>query len=55
MRKLTFKERRDLAQAYALKHNELPLCIDAHGWKGIPKYMDVIDNTGWDIPKYELE
>jgi thymidylate synthase len=53
-RELSFKERRDLAQIYAKENNKLPLSIDAHGSKGIPQYMDTIDNTGWDIPKYEL-
>ena len=51
---LTFAERRDLAVDYALKNNKLPLAIDAHGRDGIPRYMDVIDNTGWDIPKRRI-
>ena len=49
-RKLSFKERRDLAHEYAVFHNKLPLCIDAHGHEGIPKYHEVINKTGWNIP-----
>mgnify|MGYP003418037714 CR=1 FL=1 len=54
-RPLTFKERRDLAYDYAEKHNLFPLAIDAYGHKGIPEYMKVIDDTGWNIPKYHLD
>tara|TARA_Y100001937_G_scaffold81004_1_gene109610 strand:- start:1151 stop:2170 length:1020 start_codon:yes stop_codon:yes gene_type:complete len=53
-RELTFAERRDLAQEYAKENNLLPLAIDAYGREGIPKYMEVIDNTGWNIPKREI-
>jgi hypothetical protein len=49
-RELSFKERRDLSYEYAIKNNAIPLCIDAYGEKGIPKYMETINNTGWDIP-----
>jgi hypothetical protein len=49
-RELSFKERRDLAYHYAIKNNKFPLCIDAYGVNGIPKYMETINNTGWDIP-----
>jgi len=55
VRPLSFKERRDLALKYALENNKIPLCIDAYGIKGIPSYMDVIDNTGWNIPKFYLD
>jgi hypothetical protein len=54
IRKLTFKERRDLAVEYAKENNLLPLCIDAHGWEGIPAYHNTIDKTGWNIPKYKF-
>ena len=49
-RELSFKERRDLSYEYAIKNNAIPLCIDAYGEKGIPKYMETINNTGWNIP-----
>jgi hypothetical protein len=49
-RELSFKERRDLSYEYAIKNNAIPLCIDAYGEKGIPKYIETINNTGWDIP-----
>ena len=49
-RELSFAERRDLAQIYAKEKGLLPLGIDAHGRNGNPKYMDTIDNTGWNIP-----
>ena len=49
-RELSFKERRNLAHEYAVSHNKLPLCIDAHGHEGIPKYHEVINKTGWNIP-----
>lgn len=55
VRPLSFKERRDLAVEYAEKNKKFPLLIDAHGQKGIPEYMDVIDNTGWNIPKFYLD
>lgn len=55
VRPLTFKERRDLAREYAEANNKLPLAIYAFGDKGIPSYMDVIDNTGWNIPKFYLD
>jgi thymidylate synthase len=55
VRPLTFKERRDLAYNYAIENNKIPLLIDTHGNKGIPKYMTTIDNTGWNIPKYALD
>ena len=51
---LTFKERRDLAAIYAKENNKIPLMIDAYGFKGIPEYMDAIDNSGWEIPKRRL-
>ena len=49
-RELSFGERRDLSYEYAIKNNAIPLCIDAYGEKGIPKYMETINNTGWNIP-----
>jgi len=49
-RELSFKERRDLSYEYAIKNNAIPLCIDAYGEKGIPEYMETINNTGWNIP-----
>jgi thymidylate synthase len=53
-RELTFKERRDLAYEYAIKMGKIPLLIDAHGSDGIPEYEEVIDRTGWNIPKREI-
>ncbi len=55
IKKLTFWERRNLAYQYAVNNNKSPLCIDAYGQKGIPRYMEVIDNTGWGIPKYLIQ
>jgi len=55
VRPLSLEERRDLAQEYASNNNKLPLCIDAHGWEGTPEYMKVIDDTGWNIPKFYLD
>lgn len=49
-RELSFKERRDLSYEYAIKNNSIPLCIDSYGEKGIPRYMETINNTGWNIP-----
>ena len=53
-RELSFKERRDLAYNYAKENTKIPLTIDVYGKDGIPSYMDIIDNTGWNIPKREV-
>jgi thymidylate synthase len=55
VRPLSFKERRDLAHKYAIDNNLFPLAIDAFGNKGIPEYMNTIDETGWNIPKFYLD
>ncbi|MFW6246629.1 MAG: thymidylate synthase [bacterium] len=55
VRPMSFKERRDLAYKYAVENNKIPLLIDAHGDTGTPEYMRVIDETGWNIPKFYLD
>jgi len=55
-RSLTFKERRVLADEYALKNNKIPLSLGAFGDKFVPpSYVDVIDNSGWNIPTHTKE
>lgn len=52
---LTFVERREIAHQYSMKNNKLPLAIYAYGNKDPNgKYNEVINNTGWDIPKRRL-